>query len=67
MGGLPIMALSVLGMPVDKLPSEQIKQILQGGVEVCQAAGIPLAGVRGRGRGASTPKPWAWAGAGGHS
>lgn len=44
MGGTPIMALAIVGMPVNKLPVETIRSILQGGETVCQAAGIPLAG-----------------------
>ncbi|SMO70708.1 selenide, water dikinase SelD [Paracoccus laeviglucosivorans] len=44
MGGRPIMALAVLGMPIDKLAPEQIRQILQGGREICAEAGIPVAG-----------------------
>ncbi len=44
MGGTPIMALAVVGMPIDKLPVETIRAILQGGESVCRAAGIPLAG-----------------------
>jgi len=44
MGGTPIMALAIVGMPIDKLPVETIREILQGGEAVCQAAGIPLAG-----------------------
>lgn len=44
MGGRPILALAIVGMPLDKLPSEQIRQILAGGESVCAAAGIPLAG-----------------------
>jgi selenide, water dikinase len=44
MGGKPIMALAILGMPIDKLPTETIRAILQGGAEVCAAAGIPVAG-----------------------
>lgn len=44
MGGRPILALSVLGMPVDKLPSSAISDIVRGGVAVCRDAGIPLAG-----------------------
>lgn len=44
MGGAPIMALAIVGMPVNKLPHETIRAILQGGESVCQAAGIPLAG-----------------------
>lgn len=44
MGGTPIMALAIVGMPINKLPVETIRAILQGGEAVCQAAGIPLAG-----------------------
>ena len=44
MGGKPILALAVVGMPVDKLPLETIRRILAGGASVCAAAGIPLAG-----------------------
>jgi selenide,water dikinase len=44
MGGTPIMALAIVGMPINKLPIEAIRAILQGGESVCKAAGIPLAG-----------------------
>lgn len=44
MGGTPIMALAIVGMPINKLSVETIRAILQGGESVCQAAGIPLAG-----------------------
>jgi selenide,water dikinase len=44
MGGRPIMALAVVGMPLDKLPLEVIGKILSGGESVCAAAGIPIAG-----------------------
>jgi selenide, water dikinase len=44
MGGTPIMALAIVGMPINKLPVETIRSILQGGESVCEAAGIPLAG-----------------------
>lgn len=44
MGGKPIFALAVVGMPLDKLPEEVIRQILAGGESVCAAAGIPIAG-----------------------
>ncbi len=44
MGGTPIMALAIVGMPIDKLAPETIRSILQGGEAVCRAAGIPLAG-----------------------
>ncbi len=44
MGGRPILALAIVGMPVDKLPLSTVRQILAGGAAVCEAAGIPLAG-----------------------
>src|SRR5690606_29005140 len=44
MGGRPIMALAILGMPVDKIPAEMVREILKGGSSVCAAAGIPVAG-----------------------
>jgi selenide,water dikinase len=44
MGGTPIMALALVGMPIDKLPIEVIGKILEGGETVCAAAGIPIAG-----------------------
>ncbi|HEU0188402.1 MAG TPA: selenide, water dikinase SelD [Gallionella sp.] len=44
MGGTPIMALAIVGMPISTLPVEAIRAILQGGEAVCEAAGIPLAG-----------------------
>lgn len=44
MGARPILALAVVGMPIDKLPVEVIRRILEGGQSVCAAAGIPIAG-----------------------
>jgi selenide,water dikinase len=44
MGGTPILALAIVGMPINKLSVETIRAILQGGESVCQSAGIPLAG-----------------------
>lgn len=44
MGGTPIMALAIVGMPLDKLPPEVIGRILEGGASVCREAGIPVAG-----------------------
>jgi len=44
MGGQPLMALAIVGMPVNVLPHEQIGQILAGGAQACQRAGIPVAG-----------------------
>jgi len=44
MGGKPIFALALVGMPLDKLPVAVIRKILEGGESVCAAAGIPIAG-----------------------
>ena len=44
MGGTPILALALVGMPISVLSVETIGQILKGGQSVCQAAGIPIAG-----------------------
>jgi selenide,water dikinase len=44
MGGKPIMANVVLGFPVDDLPIEQVRVILQGAAAICKEAGIPMAG-----------------------
>jgi selenide,water dikinase len=44
MGGRPIMALAILGMPLGKLPVETVRAILQGGASICAEAGIPVAG-----------------------
>jgi selenide,water dikinase len=44
MGGKPIFALAVVGMPLDKLPLSVIQKILEGGASVCAEVGIPIAG-----------------------
>lgn len=44
MGGKPIMALAILGMPLDTLPIEMTREILKGGASICAEAGIPVAG-----------------------
>ena len=44
MGGKPIMALALVGMPISVLPAETIRRILEGGEDVCRAVGIPIAG-----------------------
>jgi selenide,water dikinase len=44
MGGTPIMALALLAMPVNQLPVDVIRRIVEGGQSVCTAAGIPIAG-----------------------
>jgi selenide,water dikinase len=44
MGGKPIIAIAILGWPVDKLSSEIAQQVMDGARTICQEAGIPLAG-----------------------
>jgi selenide,water dikinase len=44
MGGSPLFALAIVAMPIDKVPLETIRRILQGGESVCERAGIPVAG-----------------------
>lgn len=44
MGGNPIMALAILGWPIDKIPPAMAQQVIEGGRDICSKAGIPLAG-----------------------
>ena len=44
MGGTPLMAIAILGWPVEKLPLDIARQVLEGARAICQEAGIPLAG-----------------------
>jgi selenide,water dikinase len=44
MGGTPILALAIVGMPVGRLAVETIRAVLDGGAAVCAAAGVPIAG-----------------------
>jgi len=44
MGGTPLMAIAILGWPVNVLPPEVAREVVRGGRAVCEAAGIPLAG-----------------------
>ena len=44
MGGQPLFALALVGMPVNQIPLEVIRKILEGGESVCARAGIPVAG-----------------------
>ncbi len=44
MGGSPILALAIVGMPIGVLSVATIGRILEGGASVCRAAGIPVAG-----------------------
>ena len=53
MGGKPVMALAILGWPVDKLPAELAQQVLNGSRSICEKAGIPLAG----GHSIDSPEP----------
>jgi selenide,water dikinase len=53
MGGRPIMALAILGMPLDKIPTHMVREILRGGRAVCATAGIPVAG----GHSIDSPEP----------
>lgn len=44
MGGKPMMAIAIFGWPLDKLPADVGQQVIEGGRQVCQDAGIALAG-----------------------
>ena len=44
MGGEPVLAINLLGWPRGVLPTELATEVLRGGLAVCEAAGIPLAG-----------------------
>ncbi len=44
MGGTPILALALVGMPINVLSTTTIGRILEGGASVCRSAGIPVAG-----------------------
>ncbi|MCR9098657.1 MAG: selenide, water dikinase SelD [bacterium] len=53
MGATPLVAIAILGWPVDKLPPEVANQVIEGGRRACQEAGIPLAG----GHSIDSPEP----------
>jgi selenide,water dikinase len=53
MGGTPLMAIAILGWPVNKLSAEVAREVLEGSREVCREAGIPLAG----GHSIDSPEP----------
>lgn len=53
MGGQPILALAILGWPVEKLPPELAQQVLEGSRAICAMANIPLAG----GHSIDSPEP----------
>ncbi|EYU14322.1 selenide, water dikinase SelD [Photorhabdus aegyptia] len=44
MGGKPIMAIAILGWPIDKLAPEIARKVIEGGRAACKGAGITLAG-----------------------
>jgi selenide,water dikinase len=44
MGASPLFALALVAMPVDRLPAETIRRVLEGGEAICAKAGIPVAG-----------------------
>lgn len=53
MGGKPVMAIAVLGWPVEKIPVNYAQQVIEGGKMICKEAGIPLAG----GHSIDSPEP----------
>lgn len=53
MGGKPLLAIAVLGWPVEKLPVELAQKVIEGGRTICKEAGIPLAG----GHSIDSPEP----------
>jgi selenide,water dikinase len=53
MGGTPVLALAIVGMPINTLPMTEVRRIMAGGASVCHAAGIPLAG----GHSIDSPEP----------
>jgi selenide,water dikinase len=44
MGGTPLFALALVGMPINQLPVDTIRRVLEGGESICAKAGIPIAG-----------------------
>ena len=53
MGGKPLMAIAVLGWPVNTLPAEVAQRVIEGSRAICHEAGIPLAG----GHSIDSPEP----------
>lgn len=53
MGGKPLLAVAILGWPVEKLPAELAQKVVEGGRVICKDAGIPLAG----GHSIDSPEP----------
>lgn len=53
MGGKPMLAIAILGWPVDKIPAEEASKVMDGGRQACKEAGIVLAG----GHSIDSPEP----------
>jgi len=53
MGGRPVLAIAILGWPINSLPAEVAQKVIEGGRSVCKEAGIPLAG----GHSIDSPEP----------
>lgn len=53
MGGKPLLAIAILGWPVEKIPVAEAQQVIEGGRTICKEAGIPLAG----GHSIDSPEP----------
>jgi selenide,water dikinase len=53
MGGQPILAIAILGWPINEIPAEVAQQVIAGGRQACKDAGIPLAG----GHSIDSPEP----------
>lgn len=53
MGGKPILAIAILGWPIDKIPVSEASKVLKGARAICKKAGIPLAG----GHSIDSPEP----------
>ncbi len=53
MGGKPLLAIAILGWPIEKLPVELGQKVIEGGRTICKEAGIPLAG----GHSIDSPEP----------
>lgn len=54
MGGRPVLALAILGWPVDQLPPDMAAKVLKGGQAACETAQVPLAG----GHSIDSPEPF---------
>lgn len=53
MGGTPLLAIAILGWPINTLPPEVANKVIEGGRKACAEAGIPLAG----GHSIDSPEP----------